>query len=166
VGPGCELDKATGECKAGTSRHALTYSRAGDGYERGQIDYMIIYDGELVYVNTATGACCTSDGVCRLTQESTCRTLGGSFAGVNVPCEAAPRCCPTLYGDTDKDLDVDMADFAKFQRCLTTGGDSIVAGCECLDLNEDGHIDGDDQLHFVDCATGGGLAGNPDCKNW
>jgi hypothetical protein len=173
VGPGCELDPATGECKVGgTPKQALTYSRISGGYNRVDLDSMSIYDGELVYVNTTTGACCTSDGECSMVQQSACTAANGEFAGVGVSCAAAPRCCPVLYGDTDKDGDVDMADFAEFQRCLTTGPGSggganpIISGCECMDSENDGDVDGNDAIHFATCATGEGIAGDPNCKNW
>jgi hypothetical protein len=183
VGPGCELDPATGQCRAGgTPTQCLTYSTSFGGYNRTKVDSMSIFGAptptaadqtikaNLVYIGS-DGACCHSNGTCEVTDQATCTSSGGRWDGRATVC-GQYRCCSELYGDTDQDNDVDMVDFAEFQRCLTTGPGSggganpVAAGCECLDSENDGDIDGNDAIHFATCATGEGIAGDPNCKNW
>lgn len=62
--------------------------------------------------------------------------------------------CNIPWADADGDRDVDMADFAALQNCLTTGAPGLLPGCECVDSNEDGSIDLDDLAAFAACALG------------
>lgn len=73
--------------------------------------------------------------------------------------EALP--CNIPFADADGDGDVDQADFAVFQICMTggvgSGGPPIPtdpAYCECFDRNGDGRIDDQDLLEFINCYTG------------
>ncbi len=169
VGPGCVLDPVTGECKDGETTHALTYSRQnGNGYLRTEIDSMSLYDGELMYMDTINGGCCTADGACNPMDELACANVGGKFAGVGISCELAPRCCPKLYADSDNDADLDDVDFAALQRCLNADG--MTTGCECYDTNSDNKVNSTDLQKFIDCAAGPeiDLAILPGCTglNW
>lgn len=58
-------------------------------------------------------------------------------------------------GDTESDGDVDMADFAEFQRCFT-GSDAgpPPMGCEAFDFDEDDDIDGIDWCSLELITTG------------
>jgi hypothetical protein len=57
----------------------------------------------------------------------------------------APNC--------DDDSDVDLADFASFQRCFSGSG-PVTSGCECADLNGDGHVNLADYDVFVGSLRG------------
>ncbi len=75
----------------------------------------------------------------------------------------APRGIP---GDFDGDQDVDQADFAHLQRCLT--GATIPPtdpACFNARLDADGDIDLDDVAVFLRCMTGPNQAGDPTCAN-
>jgi hypothetical protein len=49
----------------------------------------------------------------------------------------------------DGDRDVDLEDFAAFQRCFTGAGGVLTAGCECTDLDADEDVDLDDYELFL-----------------
>lgn len=179
-GKGCELqrdpnDPTKYECKPdGTPYQCLTYSQAGPlGYRRTEMDTIAVYAGttaaydlanNLVYIDTIRGACCTGDGECELTDQLSCQEAGGRWDGVGSACGDA-RCCPAQFGDTDKDGDVDMADFAVLQKCFDVGGGlkSDDPRCACLDAELDGDVDLDDAEHFAACAGGPGLPADPAC---
>jgi hypothetical protein len=76
----------------------------------------------------------------------------------------APPCGP-VWADSDGDLDVDMVDFAAFQRCLTTGGGAVSIDCSCFDHPFNGVINADDLTSFHNCASGSGVAATPGCGN-
>ena len=85
----------------------------------------------------------TSDG-------STTHADGMTFASI----------CSSPMVDFDGDLDVDQADFAFLQLCFD---DPIPAGCECADVVSDGVINVSDVNAFEDCASGPGVAADPNC---
>ncbi len=173
VGQGCELDSVTYTCKSGgTPYRCLTYSTSfGVGYDRTRMDSMNILDGELQYSDLIHGSCCYRNGPtppagsCEITDQAACVNAGGQFNGVGTVCGQF-RCCPTQYGDTDNDADVDMDDFAVLQRCLTIGGGATTAACNCLDFESNGTVDLNDATHFATCASGEGVPADPDCRNW
>ena len=61
-----------------------------------------------------------------------------------------------LWPDPDEDGDVDMQDFALWQRCYTGSGGAIAdtASCARFDRNGDNDIDEADFHQFENCATG------------
>ncbi len=61
-----------------------------------------------------------------------------------------------LWADSDEDGDVDMDDFALFQRCSTFGGGGITdpQTCQRFDRDFDSDIDEMDLNKFRNCATG------------
>lgn len=68
--------------------------------------------------------------------------------------------CGEPFADADGDTDVDQADFAVLQRCLTFGSplaQPLSVQCRCFDRDDDGDIDGSDVIRFVQCAGGPGL---------
>lgn len=77
--------------------------------------------------------------------------------------------CPDPFADSDGDGDVDQADFARVQLCITEPGECLPAGCECFDRPEsgsaagDGDIDADDVDAFEKCASGPGIAADVAC---
>lgn len=75
--------------------------------------------------------------------------------------------CEGFVGDIDADDDVDMDDFAAFQRCLTVGlasPESLPEECQCFDFNGDGSINVTDlEDYFIPCASGAGVLPDPDC---
>ena len=63
---------------------------------------------------------------------------------------------PVLWADYDEDQDVDLDDFAQFQRCF--GLDPLVeTDCALLDANYDELIDFDDLANFTECLLGPGV---------
>jgi hypothetical protein len=71
--------------------------------------------------------------------------------------------CEDFVGDVDLDDDVDMDDFAQFQRCLTPTVDPLPEECECFDFDKDLDVDLVDHDAFVLCGSGAGVAPDPDC---
>jgi hypothetical protein len=61
---------------------------------------------------------------------------------------------PVLWADDDSDGDVDLGDFAAFQRCV---GSAPAGTCAAKDANGDGVIDGSDWQVFKDCMLGPGV---------
>ncbi|MCP4251271.1 MAG: hypothetical protein GY778_29900 [bacterium] len=60
-------------------------------------------------------------------------------------------------GDTDCDLDVDLGDFASFQRCYTgDGGGPVTGECQMLDFDDDEDVDLDDLADFDAALAGPG----------
>jgi hypothetical protein len=112
------------------------------------------------------GGCCNHKTLeCSTMYPGDCAASGGEFLGADVPCTS---CCPKPFSDADLDGDVDMDDFAEFQKCITTGAGSggavILAGCECWDQNGDGAIDDTDFVHgFMNCGTGPAIPADPEC---
>jgi hypothetical protein len=111
---------------------------------------------------TPRGACCAPGTPTRTCVENAtvqdCTTLGGQWTAQNVPCSST-TCCPAPFGDTDQDGDMDMDDFAVFQRCLSTAG-GVPSGCRCFDrVAPAGVIDSLDLQEFIDCATGAAVDG-------
>jgi len=87
-------------------------------------------------------------------------------------CAASKWCiCNNPAMDTEPDGDVDAADFAAFQRCLTLGGGEIKPGCACFDRPEEGFPEGDgdvddvDLTRFLMCDEGPEVAADPACDN-
>jgi len=112
----------------------------------------------------AFGACCQGYTCLEHLSERTCLYLGGRWKGDKTACGEV-RCCPDPFADTDADGDVDMTDFARWQRCFTADGDAaIAAGCACFDRDENGRIDAlADFSAFAACARGPGVAADPTC---
>jgi hypothetical protein len=91
--------------------------------------------------------------------------------------------CNIPWADADGDNDVDMADFAVLQTCLTiqcvpgqdfgsgricpsTGYWPIQPGCSCMDSNASGQIDTIDFNNFANCAMGPEIQYLHDYSNW
>jgi hypothetical protein len=113
---------------------------------------------------TEEGACCHPDASCSNLLPEQC---DGVWHGRSTSCETLTEgCCPKIYGDTDNDSDLDVADFALLQRCLTSGGDVMNAACRCLDFNANDAIDSLEIEHFISCATGPSVPGTglPPCQ--
>lgn len=75
-----------------------------------------------------------------------------------------PQCGRTLGLDADRDGDIDMVDFAEFQRCytgLTSGSFDLPEGCLCADATRDGVVDTGDFNVFMNCAAGPDVAVTP-----
>lgn len=60
-----------------------------------------------------------------------------------------------LQGDCDGDSDVDLADFAEMESCLSGPGGGQAVGCECFDFDDDADIDLQDFADFQVNFTGG-----------
>jgi hypothetical protein len=107
------------------------------------------------------GACCLPTAECLDTTPDACP---GTFKGPGTDCATTACSCPSLFADTDADLDVDQADFALLQRCFSPSGAGFPeTRCVCFDRPEvgfpegDGDIDMDDVAAFEACASGPGI---------
>lgn len=114
--------------------------------------------GSACEAGVCLGACCQPLGVCTQTLANQCP---GEFHGSGSSCDAANLCCPTPFGDWDRDADMDMKDFAGLQNCLTIAGGPVAPGCSCFDHNHDNNVDQADVISFVECASGPGIAMPP-----
>jgi hypothetical protein len=70
------------------------------------------------------------------------------------------RACVIPFPDADQDSDVDMADFAVFQRCYSPTVE-VTEDCRCFDRDGSGNIDDVDFQAFAACAGGAGVAFDP-----
>ncbi|GMU21073.1 MAG: hypothetical protein AMXMBFR13_11670 [Phycisphaerae bacterium] len=73
--------------------------------------------------------------------------------------QSTPASPPPLevFGDFDRDADVDQEDFGTFQACLTgPNGANLPAGCEASDLDGDADVDQDDFGILQRCISGPG----------
>lgn len=74
--------------------------------------------------------------------------------------------CNTPFADADGDTDVDLVDFAFFQRCYSPNQPIVqLSGydCRCFDRTGNGHVDLTDLAAFMDCASGPGISAGPGC---
>jgi len=66
--------------------------------------------------------------------------------------------CGAIWADRDTDGDVDLEDFAIFQRCINVGPGKVVwpkgDPCACFDRDADGDTDLFDATAFAACSTG------------
>lgn len=143
-------------------------------YEPG-LDLLLILDFSnrklLVFNGTppTPGACCLATGACTEVIELQCQGSGGVFHGPGSSCTPRPCKCSDPFADDDGDGDVDMVDFAAFQRCysaLSSPGVPVAPECECFDRDNvtgDGDIDLDDLTLFLGCASGPGIAADTTC---
>ena len=88
------------------------------------------------------------------------------FDDVSLTATPGPLPCVNteLRFDSDGDGDIDMVDFAAFQRCYTS---SLSTDCSCRCMNSDGSdtIDATDLNAFINCASGAALPADPDCES-
>jgi len=76
--------------------------------------------------------------------------------------------CHDPFADSDEDGDVDQEDFAVWQICVTqtgvaAGAPGDPADCVCLDVNDNGQINGADLAAFEVCASGPDVPADPCC---
>lgn len=77
-----------------------------------------------------------------------------------------PPCHYPILFDLDDDGDVDMTDFAGFQRCYTGVDSEITADdCLCFDLNGDNRITEVEMAVFLNCASGPSVPADPACDD-
>lgn len=78
--------------------------------------------------------------------------------------------CNDPFADADGDRDVDAADFAVLQRCLS-GSYIILEGCECFNRPRPGYpygdndVDADDVDKFIACGSGPGVVADIHCDD-
>ena len=78
--------------------------------------------------------------------------------GIGDACE-----CGTIWADDNGDGDVDLLDYAKWQRCPS--GDPLSETCPCLDRDSDDVISPADLAALVDCmnTSGPDVPADPGC---
>jgi len=116
------------------------------------------------------GACCHPGNWC--SNDTLYEECDGRWMGIGSTCESitCPNLCPRPFADSDLDGDVDMDDFAAWQRCLSLGAAGITDGCGCFDRPKpgfpegDGVVDREDLAAFLACASGPGILADPDCE--
>lgn len=161
VGPGCELDAATGQCKqGGTPRQCLTYSTNFMGYDRTRMDSMSILYGELQYYDLVHGRCCHPDGTCTFVDQVTCTNSGGTFAGVGTTCDGTPclgACCQPMGVCEQTAMNACPGEFKGYASSCSTPG---ICPCRSpfADADWDGDVDQTDFSAFQDCYTGPGAS--------
>jgi len=113
----------------------------------------VFFDGESCATATCpepTGACCEFDGTCTdSVLESACDALPGATFTPGQTCAVVgctAGCGARINGDYDQDQDVDLADYAWFQRCFGSGSPECVCA---FDADSNGTIDFGDVLVFV-----------------
>ncbi len=71
---------------------------------------------------------------------------------------------PTVPSDLDFDGDVDLDDFALFQRCRSSEGTPPpLPACDRARFDYDVDVDDDDQAVLLGCLSGAGMIAAPDC---
>jgi subtilisin family serine protease len=65
--------------------------------------------------------------------------------------------------DLDEDCDVDAADFALFEGCLSGSGVASISGCQNRDFDTDGDVDQSDFGTFQRCMSGVNTPADPNC---
>ncbi len=68
-----------------------------------------------------------------------------------------------IYGDADRDGDVDGADFAAFDACRSGPGVALSAGCAGYDRDGDADVDLDEFGAFQRCYSGQNVAAQAAC---
>ncbi len=156
---GCELNSSSWECAVAPRRCV----KAGPGGGAVVYDDIVLYGGA---GDGPRGACCLAEDDCLDLIEVDCQALGGTWKGSASTC-ASRICSPNPFADKDRDGDVDMNDFAAFQRCVTTGAGSpaVRVGCGSFDWNSDGAIDQADLDKFVLCASAPGMPADMACDD-
>jgi hypothetical protein len=135
------------------------------------IDNIYVHGGEAdVYAepcpDIATfGACCEQadwgTGTCAISTEGEC---AGTWLGTGIACGECDY-CPDPFADTDRDGDVDVKDFGRFQNCITGLGGAVSAECECFDRDGNPGIGEDDFALFAQCAGGPSIPADPTCDD-
>ena len=93
-----------------------------------------------------------------------CPDVPNPLQGDNDNDQTGDACdCSTPFADTDRDLDVDQADFGAWQACLTGGLPASSEGCLCLDRDSDSDVDVIDLNAFVNCISGANVPANAGC---
>ncbi|MDM8006822.1 MAG: hypothetical protein QUV05_11830 [Phycisphaerae bacterium] len=157
VGPGCELDPTTYQCKeGGTPRQCLTYSTNFAGYDRTQMDSMSIFYGELQYYDLVHGRCCHLEGTCEVTDQLTCVNSGGTFAGVGTTCDGDPclgACCQPMGICEQTAINACPGEFKGYGSSCATA-DICPCRTPAADADWDGDVDQVDFAAFQACYTG------------
>ncbi len=113
-------------------------------------------DGAVVWLGFNNG---------QTTPEST--NIGGSVFGLcSSVAEATIHVSVPVPGDFDFDTDVDQEDFGHLQECLN--GSTVPQtepSCADVSLNGDEFVDGADVAIFLQCLSGAGTSGDPDCAD-
>ncbi len=172
---GCQIGADTGwqKCVDSNANWACDRPRKYvPGAGRQIVDDFVLYGGEPAPpAPPPLGACCQASGQCTQSNEADCEQAGGFYQGDNLACGTVPcrqACAKEPYAGADQDGDIDMDDFAEFQKCFNPAG--VAPGCGCFDRGNgfpDGKIDQADFEAFRACATGANVpfvaAEHPDC---
>jgi len=74
--------------------------------------------------------------------------------------------CPAPFADADGDRDVDMNDFAAWQKCFADPQGPLNSEvCLCLDYDRSGVVERADLDKFIQCFSGPAVPADPNCVN-
>lgn len=96
------------------------------------------------------------DGVCD-TADLCTETVSGSVVDRD-------GCPHEIYGDSDRDGDVDSTDFDRFRACCSGPQLPTPQGCETYDLDGDSDVDLNEFGVFQRCYSGQGQAARATCS--
>ncbi|HSW46467.1 MAG TPA: hypothetical protein VLM89_12940 [Phycisphaerae bacterium] len=92
-----------------------------------------------------------------------CDACPGTYTGVPVDSSGCPVPIP---GDFERDGDVDMEDFGRFQACLSGSGvPQNNPACAAARFDVDTDVDQADKTKFLKCLTGPVIPANANCAN-
>lgn len=157
------------EIGSGLASETFTIQNAGTG----TVNYTITDNAEWLSVAPETGS--SSGELDEITINYATQTLNvGTYSGkITVADPNATNSPQTITvsltvryhtGDFDRDNDVDLEDFGRFQRCLTGSGIAQTdPACARALLDEDTDVDVLDTEIFIRCFSGPGITATPGC---
>ncbi|MHC4090792.1 MAG: hypothetical protein ACYSVY_11045, partial [Planctomycetota bacterium] len=131
---------------------AEAHPTTGDGVKAYAIDVFMLQEFPqcLEAADCDDGFFCT--GIESCDTNGLCQSSGDPCGGGEWCEESGELCLPYGNGDLDFDGDVDLNDFAGFQKCF--GHSALFGGCGPANLTGDGMIDLDDFAGFQEAFTG------------
>jgi len=146
----------------------FTVAATGDGaltYQWQKNSVNLVNGGHYSGATTATLTVSNADG--NDVANYRCVVTGGCGSATSNPAALTLGADP-VPGDFDSDGDVDLTDFAHLQNCLDVlGAPPTDPNCADADLDNDafGAVSREDVTVFLQCMTGAGIPGDPNCAD-